>query len=130
MSFRPKSQWSKSEQSGSLSSFFVAIPDGTQPCYDEERDGFVGRCEAENCCEGRFVISGLCPDYPNNFKCCFRRNLCAASCGKILFTLHFFIFTSKEALEETSVLLAVSGKILFILHIPIHKMIVSAYCLL
>ena len=69
----------------------AAIPGGDQPCYDEQRDGFTGRCKAENCCEGRYVISGLCPDYPNNFKCCFRRNICASGCGKCIHLATFIL---------------------------------------
>jgi len=56
------------------------FPGADQPCYQEERQDVQGFCETESCCDYDFVISGLCPNYPANVKCCFSSNTCGKEC--------------------------------------------------
>ena len=86
---------------GSSLEFPGGMDGGNQPCYDTEQDGVTvgerpfltisrlllsvchflqGWCEHTACCAYDYYISDLCPNYPNNVKCCYSHNECAAEC--------------------------------------------------
>ncbi|CAG0887672.1 unnamed protein product [Darwinula stevensoni] len=50
-------------------------------CWYLILEGTYGQCMQEDCCAHEFWLSGKCPSYGGDWRCCFSHNQCAQECG-------------------------------------------------